>query len=152
MTVYIANLLPPNIYFEDRILVTKLLFAVFIAGFISAVISYFLLKMVIKKTKLWIKQRNRLKRLKTKKIAGALFIGEITQYFGNINVAVIEVKAKKLSVGDKVLIKGIVTNVQFEVGSMQIDKKDVTVVKKGVEVGIKVPEVVKNGDLVYKLK
>jgi putative protease len=39
----------------------------------------------------------------------------------------------------------------MDITSMQIDNKNVTEAKKGQSVGIKVPERVRQGDIVYKV-
>jgi selenocysteine-specific translation elongation factor len=56
-----------------------------------------------------------------------------------------------LKVGDKVVVKGQSTNVEFSVGSMQIHNAVVTEAKAGDGVGIKVPDRVRKGDAVYKV-
>jgi putative protease len=55
-----------------------------------------------------------------------------------------------LKVGDKIYIKGHTTDMELVVNSMQIDNKNVTEAKKGDSVGIKVPDRVRRGDVVYK--
>jgi len=152
ITVFFANRLPSDIYFEQRLYLTKLFFITFLAGFLAAIISYFLAGYLFKWLKSRSKQRKRIRRLKGKKISGAVFVGEVNQFFRNINVAVIEIMAKKLQIGDIILIKGNSTDTRFSIESMQINRKDVISAAKGAEVGLKVPVEVKPGDLVYKVK
>jgi len=77
-------------------------------------------------------------------------IGTISHYFGQIGVAVIDL-ADELKVGDKIKIKGSVTDYEQEVSSIQIDKKPVATAKKGQSIGLKVNEKIRVGDEVYKL-
>ncbi len=76
-------------------------------------------------------------------------IGEITHYFGKIDVGIIELK-KKLKVGEKIHIKGSTTDFEQEVKSIQIDHQDVKKAKKGDAIGIKVENKVREGDEVYR--
>lgn len=78
-------------------------------------------------------------------------IGEITHYFTNINVGVIELSGK-LELGDQISIEGSTTDVQQEVESMQIEHEDVNEAGSGEAVGIKVKDRVREGDIVYKIK
>ncbi len=77
-------------------------------------------------------------------------VGEITHYFGNIEVAVIKISRGRLMVGDPLRIKGHTTDFRMTIGSMQIDRKPVDVAGRGQEIGVKVPEPVRAGDLVFK--
>lgn len=77
-------------------------------------------------------------------------IGKVTHFFDKISVAVIALE-KILKKGDKIKIG---KNDQFfeqEVKSMQVDRKEIEVAKKGQEIGIKVKEKVRENDLVYKI-
>ena len=75
-------------------------------------------------------------------------IGEITHYFGHVEVGVIEISSGELKDGDKIAIRGHTTNIEQEVKSMQIE---VETAKKGDSVGIKVKERVRPGDKVFKI-
>lgn len=77
-------------------------------------------------------------------------IGEITHYFGNIEVAVIKISRGSLSVGDPIRVKGHTTDFKMTIGSMQIDRKPVDMAGRGKEIGVKVPGPVRAGDLVFK--
>jgi putative protease len=77
-------------------------------------------------------------------------IGEITHFFGHINVAVIKLSAK-LKEGEKILIEGATTNFEQEAKSMQIEHKEVKEAKKGDSIGLKVNDRVREGDKVYKV-
>ena len=76
-------------------------------------------------------------------------IGEVTHYFGNLNVAVVKV-TKAISSGDKIRIKGATTDFTQVVQSMQIDHKPVETAKRGQEIGMKVKKRVRVGDSVYE--
>ena len=65
-------------------------------------------------------------------------IGYISKYFGQISVAAIEITAGKLSVGDTIHIKGHTTDMNVEVGSIQIEHDAVDSAKKGDSIGLKV--------------
>jgi len=77
-------------------------------------------------------------------------VGEVTHYFAKISVAVVALKAP-LSVGDKIVIRGVTTNLQQAVASMQIEHENVTKAKAGQSIGLKVEQRVREGDRVYKI-
>ncbi len=77
-------------------------------------------------------------------------VGRVSHYFSRINVAVIELKAP-LAVGDRVLIKGLTTDLEQVVESMQIEHKDVQKAKAGQSIGLKVNDRVRENDTVYKI-
>jgi len=79
---------------------------------------------------------------------GEKLIGKITHYYGNINVAIVELSAT-LKKGDKVHIKGNTTDFEQEVTSMQIDHADIAEAKKKSVIGLKVDQKVRNDDEVY---
>ncbi|MDD5589680.1 MAG: translation elongation factor-like protein [Candidatus Portnoybacteria bacterium] len=76
-------------------------------------------------------------------------IGRISHFFNNISVGIIDL-SDSLAVGDKIHIKGVSTDIEQMVDSMQIDRKDVPSAFSG-EVGIKVSGKVKEGDEVFKI-
>ena len=77
-------------------------------------------------------------------------VGEVTHYFTNIGVAVIELKAP-IAVGDNISIEGATTNFTQKVDSMQVEHKNVEKAKKGESIGMKVKDKVRGGDQVYKV-
>ncbi len=77
-------------------------------------------------------------------------IGKIENYFSKLGVAVIHVTNGELGLNDSIIIKGSTSDLKMNVHSMQIDRKDVERVKSGERVGLKVPERVRPGDLVFK--
>jgi selenocysteine-specific translation elongation factor len=77
-------------------------------------------------------------------------IGKVSDFFARPVVAGIELTAP-LNVGDKIRIKGHTTNLEATVDSMQIKNVNVTAAKAGDSIGIKVPDRVRAGDLVYRI-
>lgn len=77
-------------------------------------------------------------------------IGEVTHYFTNISVGVIDLSGD-LKVGDKISIEGATTDIQQDVESMQIEHEDVEEAGPGDSVGLKVKDRVREADVVYKL-
>ena len=77
-------------------------------------------------------------------------IGFVSNYFGKISVAAIEITNGTLSVGDSIHFLGHTTEFEATVHSMQIEHKQVTEAKKGDSVGVKVSEKVREGDKVFK--
>jgi len=77
-------------------------------------------------------------------------IGKVTDFFAKPVVAGVELSGT-LRTGDKIHIKGATTDMELVVESMQIDRVDITEGKLGDLIGIKVPERVRRGDIVYKV-
>lgn len=77
-------------------------------------------------------------------------LGKITHYFGKIGVGVIELSGV-LKVGDTIRIAGGDREFTQTVGSMQIEHESINEAKSGEAVGIKLDELAKPGDLVYKV-
>ncbi len=77
-------------------------------------------------------------------------IGNVTHYFAKISVAVVEL-SDTLSVGDRILIKGMTTNVEQIVNSMQMEHTNVKMAEAGQSIGLKVDDRVREGDVVYKI-
>jgi translation elongation factor EF-1alpha len=77
-------------------------------------------------------------------------IGTVSDYFAHVVVAGITLTGA-LKLGDKVHIKGHTTDLEMDITSMQIDNKNVTGAKKGQSIGVKVPDRVRPGDIVYKV-
>lgn len=77
-------------------------------------------------------------------------VGTITHYFTKISVAIVEL-TDTLSVGDRILIKGITTDFEQTVDSMQIEHTNVEKAEAGQSIGLKVNERVREGDTVYKI-
>ncbi len=78
-------------------------------------------------------------------------IGEVTHYFGNIEVAIIKLKGT-LKVEDNIrIVGGVDTDFTQEVESMEIEHEKVETAKKGKAIGVKVDQKVREGYKVYKL-
>ena len=78
-------------------------------------------------------------------------IGYISKYFGQIKVAAIEITAGKLSVGETIHIKGHTTDMNVDVGSIQIEHESVDSANKGDSIGLKVSGKARRKDKVFKL-
>ena len=78
-------------------------------------------------------------------------IGKVTHYYNKIGVAIIELE-DDLQYGDEISIEGTVTNIQQTVDSMQIEHDAVKNARKGDAIGLKVKDVVRPGDVVYKIE
>lgn len=76
-------------------------------------------------------------------------VGFVSNYFGKISVAAVEITDGTISVGDTLHFLGHTTDCESRVGSMQIEHKSVSEAKKGDSVGIKVSEKVRENDKVY---
>ncbi len=77
-------------------------------------------------------------------------VGSVTHYFTKIGVAVVELN-DTLSVGDRILIKGMTTNIEQTVDSMQIERESIKKAEAGQSVGLKVEDRVREGDVVYRI-
>ncbi|MCH8011445.1 MAG: translation elongation factor-like protein [Candidatus Marinimicrobia bacterium] len=78
-------------------------------------------------------------------------IGYVSNYFGKLSVAAIEITTGKLSVGDTIHIKGHTTDFITKVGSMQIEHNSVSAAKKGDSIGVKLSEKTRKKDKVFKV-
>jgi len=78
-------------------------------------------------------------------------IGRVSSYFSHVGVAAIKLSGS-LKVGDKIRIKGATTDFEIPINSMQIERKDVKVAKKGDHIGIKVLDKVRPNDAVSLVK
>jgi putative protease len=76
-------------------------------------------------------------------------IGEVTHFFSNINVAVIELSGA-ITIGDEILIIGATSDFSQRVESIQIEHEQVKEAKSGDDIGLKVIERVRKGDEVFK--
>ncbi|MFC1990531.1 translation elongation factor-like protein [Chloroflexota bacterium] len=77
-------------------------------------------------------------------------VGSVSDFFTRPVVAGIELIGT-LKLGDKVHVQGHTTDLEFVIGSMQIDNVNVDVAKAGDSVGVKVTDRVRSGDKVYKV-
>ncbi len=77
-------------------------------------------------------------------------IGEVSHYFGNIGVAVINL-TDSLKEGDEVRIVGGDTDFTQTVSSMEVEREKIQEANKGDSVGLKVGQKVRPGYKVYKI-
>ncbi len=75
-------------------------------------------------------------------------IGKITHFFGNIQVAVLNLSGK-LKIGDEIHFIGHGVDFTQKVESMQVEHEQIESAKKGDDVGLKVSEKVKPGTEVF---
>ena len=75
-------------------------------------------------------------------------IGKVTHYYDKIGVAIIKLD-KALKVGDTLKFSGHDQEFEQTIGSMQLEHQDIKKAKKGMEVGVKVDQKVKENDNVY---
>jgi hypothetical protein len=76
-------------------------------------------------------------------------VGHVTHFFSKIGVAVLELTAP-LAVGDRILVKGPLTDFEQVVESMQIEHKNIQRAEAGQSVGLKTAQNAKEQDMVYK--
>ena len=99
------------------------------------------------------KPKNVVKARKTAKAMPDLMkkkIGEVTHFYTHISVAVVKL-SDELRKGDTILIEGATTHLKQKAESMQINRKDIDVAKKGQEIGLMIKDRVREGDIVYKV-
>lgn len=77
-------------------------------------------------------------------------VGNVTHYFARIGVAVVELSGTVL-VGDRILVKGMTTNIEQVIDSMQIEHSSVKKAEAGQSIGLKVADRVREGDTIYKI-
>lgn len=102
----------------------------------------------IKPTKKAIKKSKPTKKTSVPKTKEKL-LGKIDHFFDKISVAAIKVVAP-FKVGDVIHVKGHTTDFYQRVDSMQIEHREVSKVKKGDDVGMKVKDFVRDHDAVYR--
>ena len=78
-------------------------------------------------------------------------IGVVTHFFDKIHVAAVRVTDGEMMVGDTIHIKGHTTDVTQTIDSIQVEHASVPTARSGDEVGIKVAEIVREHDAVYKV-
>lgn len=76
-------------------------------------------------------------------------VGLVLHFFTKINVAVIEL-SNRLSVGDKILVKGPTTDFEQVVESIQIEHENIQKAEKGQSIGLKMVQRAREKDVVYK--
>ena len=76
-------------------------------------------------------------------------VGKVPNFFKKIMVAGIDIIDGSVKVGDKIRIKGATTDFEMSIDSMEIDRNPVAVATAGQSIGIKVPDLVRDGDDVF---
>jgi hypothetical protein len=76
-------------------------------------------------------------------------IGQVTHFFSKIGVAVIKLTAP-LAVGERILVKGPMTDFEQVVESMQIEHQNIPKAEAGQSIGLKMAEQTRERDVVYK--
>ena len=76
-------------------------------------------------------------------------IGYVTHFYSKIGVSIVELSLP-LSVGDRILVKGPLTDFEQTVESMQIDRKPILFAEGGQSIGLKMVQNAKERDTVYK--
>ena len=79
-----------------------------------------------------------------------ILIGKVTHYYNRISVAVVELVGE-LRVGDQIAILGHTTEFTQPVESLEIEHHKIQIAEAGQEVALKTWEIVRSGDLVYKV-
>jgi len=77
-------------------------------------------------------------------------IGRVSDFFASPVVAGIELTGE-LAVGETIHIQGHTTDLTLPVESMQVNNVVVSDAAAGDRVGVKVPDRVRRGDMVYKM-
>ena len=76
-------------------------------------------------------------------------IGKVTHYYDKIQVAIVEILAQPLKVGDVVKISGHDKEFTQKISSLQIEHTQVVEASPGETVGLQVDQSVKSGDILY---
>ena len=84
-------------------------------------------------------------------MAGEERVGIVTHYYGDLSVAAVRMESGSLRVGDAIRILGHTSDIRQRVDSMQIERQPVSEASAGQEIGLKVTEHVREGDVVYKV-
>ena len=77
-------------------------------------------------------------------------IGYVSNYFGKIHVAAVELTDDALEKGDMLHFHGHTTDCETMADSIEIDHHAVAMAGKGASVGVKVMDRVRRGDKVFK--
>jgi translation elongation factor EF-1alpha len=77
-------------------------------------------------------------------------VGKVSDFFSRAVVAGIDL-VDSLRTGEKIHIKGHTTDLELVVDSMQIHNASVNEAGAGDSIGVKVPDRVRRGDLVFKV-
>lgn len=76
-------------------------------------------------------------------------IGKVINYYSKLKVALVELSLP-LSVGDRILIKGPSTDFEQNVESIEVDRKNIKRAEGGTSIGLKVMQLARRKDAVFK--
>jgi putative protease len=79
-----------------------------------------------------------------------ILIGKVTHYYNRIGVAVVDLVGE-LRLGEQIAILGHTTELTQPVESLEVEHHMIQIADAGQEVALKVWEIVRAGDLVYKV-
>jgi U32 family peptidase len=80
------------------------------------------------------------------------YVGKVTNYYANLNVAEILIEAHSLKIGESIIISGSTTGVyESEVSEIRVDLLPVQEATKGQLCSIPVTSLVRRNDKLYKL-
>jgi len=82
---------------------------------------------------------------------GEQFVGTVTHYFGKPGVAIVDITAGEVNVGDTIRIAGHSSDFTQQIGSMELEHEAVDSAKVGDSVGIKVDERAREHDDVFRV-
>jgi putative protease len=77
-------------------------------------------------------------------------IGKVKHYYNKLGVAAIELDHGEVHKGDKLHIIGHTTDEELTVDSMELEHHQIDEAHEGENVGVKVPDRVRENDDVYK--
>ncbi len=81
-----------------------------------------------------------------------VYIGKVTNFFGNISVAEIKIESHDLKVGEEIKIIGATTGVYDDIiKEIRLELKTVDMVQKGDLCSIKTDSIIRRGDKLYKV-
>jgi len=84
-------------------------------------------------------------------MAGEERVGIVTHYYGDLSVAAMKMESGSLRVGDTIRVLGHTSDFRQRVDSMQVERQPVSEATAGQEIGLKVTEHAREGDVVYKV-
>jgi U32 family peptidase len=79
-----------------------------------------------------------------------IVVGKVIKYYSKINIAVIKL-SDNVNTGDLLHFRGIITDFEQKIDSIELDKNKIDLAKKGQEIGIKVNEKVYENDEVLRI-
>lgn len=81
-----------------------------------------------------------------------VYVGKCTNYFDKLGVAEISCEASEIKKGDKYMVTGTTTGiVNAQIDEVRVDMEPVETVQKGEKFSLKVPELIRRNDKLYKL-